>query len=99
MQIDNGSHFTICSKSELILLEDLVREFNGKISIKKKEVSGLYHWEIETASESIRDFVYHQINSLRENQKKIEKVYTRKMTPDEQIMYQMFEDGVYKNFA
>lgn len=100
MQIsDNGSHFTVCSKPEMMLLNDLSREFGGRMKVVKSKTHDSEQVTIETDTTQLRDFIFYKINNLRDNKQKLEKTYTKNMSKDELIAYDMFKSGIYKNFS
>lgn len=69
------SYFATCTRSEVLLLEELAREHQHKLRIKHIETPHAMQIIIETDSQQLRDYIYFMLQRLRNDQKDLEKVY------------------------
>ena len=69
------SYFATCTKAEVLLLEELAKEHRHKLRIKHIETPHSMQIIIETDSQQLRDYIYFMLQSLRSQQKSLEKVF------------------------
>jgi hypothetical protein len=69
------SYFATCTKSEVLLLEELAKEHHHKLRIKHIETPHSMQIVIETDSQQLRDYIYFMLQRLRDQQRSFEKVF------------------------
>ena len=75
METMSTSYFATCTKSEVLLLEELAKEHRHKLRIKHIETPHSMQIVIETDSPQLKEYIYFMLQRLRNRQKSLEHVF------------------------